>query len=155
MDQQGAQDAQGTVAASAAGPDAERQASLARADAIFAEAKSLRSSDPERAVELFGECLQLRVEAYGPDAIECATAYVEYGVALFTQARNSTDVLGAPAQQAMDRHEAAAAGAGGSAGASAGSRKDGEEPEDGSESDEDGASLCLPMIHALYSWLAV
>lgn len=49
--------------------------------------------------------LEIRNKRYGDSALECAETYLEYGRALFEQARSSTDVLGAQMRTAVDKHE--------------------------------------------------
>ncbi len=61
-----------------AGPSSSAaSADLATADEKFQQAKSLRRSDPEKAISLFGEALELRVKHHGDTSINCASAYLE------------------------------------------------------------------------------
>lgn len=47
----------------------------------------MRDSDPEAAVELLGEVLELRNKAFGEEALECAEAYFYYGLCVLEQAQ--------------------------------------------------------------------
>jgi hypothetical protein len=61
-----------------AGPSSSAaSAELATADEKFQQAKSLRRSEPEQAIRLFGEALELRVKHHGDTSIHCASAYLE------------------------------------------------------------------------------
>ena len=44
------------------------------------------------------------------DALECASAYYRYGMALFCRAQEESDVFGAPLQSAVAAQEQGAAG---------------------------------------------
>ena len=50
---------------------------LAIADEKFTTAKALRTKDPEQAVRLFSEALELFVKVHGEVSIRCAPAYLE------------------------------------------------------------------------------
>lgn len=118
------------VPVTSAGPPSEQR--LQVADQKFKEAKALGYNDPDKAVELFGEVLQIRVEHYGPDALDCASTYLEYGIALYEYAVANTDVLGATAQKAVKKHEDAS-----KPGTSAAAEQEAEQGEDGNGGEGD------------------
>jgi nuclear autoantigenic sperm protein len=69
---------------------------------MFTEAMQLRRSDPVAAVALFKAVLAARVAQHGEMALQCASAYMQYGMALFEQAQFSADILGDTVRQAAD-----------------------------------------------------
>jgi hypothetical protein len=51
------------------------------------QALELRDSDVDTAVDLLGKALEVKNQAYGEKALECADAYLYYGELLFEQAQ--------------------------------------------------------------------
>lgn len=51
------------------------------------QALELRDKDVESAIQLLGEVLEIRNNAYGEKALECADVYLYYGQLLFEQAQ--------------------------------------------------------------------
>jgi nuclear autoantigenic sperm protein len=84
-----------------------REERLAEAHAKMTEGLDLRDDEPERAVQLLGEALELRVQVHGSEAPECASTYFHYGQLLFENAQQATDILGDPVRQAVDKRAAA------------------------------------------------
>lgn len=119
-------DMAGSSAAGAAGPGV-----LAATQEKISQALAIRDDDPERAVQLLGEVVEARVQAYGEHAYECASAYFHYGSALFEQAQAATDILGDPVRQAAQERAAAEVEA-------ACAEGDGEEGSPECEEDEGG-----------------
>eukprot|EP00878_Enallax_costatus_P001837 GHUV01001995.1.p1 GENE.GHUV01001995.1~~GHUV01001995.1.p1 ORF type:complete len:566 (+),score=283.94 GHUV01001995.1:59-1756(+) len=67
---------------------------LTEAEEKYTKAIELRDKDPDAAIELLGQVLEIRNKAYGEKALECADVYLYYGELLFEQAQASTDYLG-------------------------------------------------------------
>ena len=55
----------------------------------------------DEAIDLLTEVLEYKCGKFGELAIECAPAFYNYGVALFSKARLENDVFGEPVQKAM------------------------------------------------------
>lgn len=75
---------------------------------LLMDGKKLIDADPDSAVPLLHQALQLRLKLHGVDAVECAETHLYYGAALFELARAASGVLGQDAEKA----EAAAGGGG-------------------------------------------
>ena len=55
----------------------------------------------EESIDLLTAVLEYRCGKYGELSVECAPAFYNYGIALFTKARLENDVFGEPVQKAM------------------------------------------------------
>jgi hypothetical protein len=78
---------------------------LTKADEMYKEGKALLFEEPERAVDLLGAVLKTRVKQYGGEAIQCADTYLQYGTALYEQARIGYDVFGEKLATSADQQE--------------------------------------------------
>lgn len=54
----------------------------------------MQDNNLEDAIYLFSQALQKRIEKYGDEALECASAYCQYGSVLFLRAQEESDVFG-------------------------------------------------------------
>ena len=90
----------GKAAAQPASPDEADKKRYAEALKIL-DSPSATPEVCEEAIDLLTQVLEYRCEKFGELSVECAPAFYNYGIALFTKARLENDVFGAPVQKAM------------------------------------------------------
>lgn len=87
-------------------------AGMEAAASMQKEARECMFDEPGRAVLLLGRALEAHVQAGRGNSVDCASVYMDYGMALLENARTTVDALGGEMRAAVDKRDGTAAPSG-------------------------------------------